>query len=50
MKKHIYKLNSSKALPILFLTIVFGFSILSFVIPDKAKSAEENRVLAQTPS
>lgn len=50
MKKHIYKLNSSKALPILFLTIVFGFSILSFIIPDKAKSAEENRVLAQTPS
>lgn len=50
MKKHIYKLNSSKALPILFLTIVFGFSILSFVIPDKAKSAEENRVLEQTPS
>ena len=50
MKKHIYKLNSSKALPILFLTIVFSFSILSFVIPDKAKSAEENRVLAQTPS
>lgn len=50
MKKHIYKLNSSKALPILFLTIVFGFYILSFIIPDKAKSAEENRVLAQTPS
>lgn len=50
MKKHIYKLNSSKALPILFLTIVFGFSILSFIIPDKAKSAEENRVLAQIPS
>lgn len=50
MKKHVYKLNSSKALPILFLTIVFGFSVLSFLIPDKEKSAEENRVLAQPPS
>ena len=50
MKKHVYKLNSSKALSILFLTIVFGFSVLSFLIPDKEKSTEENRVLAQSPS
>lgn len=50
MKKHVYKLNSSKALSILFLTMVFGFSILSLIIPDKVKSAEENRVLAQSPT
>lgn len=50
MKKHVYKLNSSKALSILFLTMVFGFSILSLIIPDKEKSAEENRVLAQSPT
>lgn len=50
MKKHVYKLNSTKILSIIFLTIIFGFSVLSFLIPDKEKSAEENRVLAQAPS
>ena len=49
MKKNIYKLNNSKFLSILFLFIIFGFSILSFLIPDKEKSVEENRVLAQAP-
>lgn len=50
MKKYIYKLNSTKALPILFLFIIFGFSILSFLILDKEKSVEENRVLTQLPT
>lgn len=50
MKKYIYKLNSTKALPILFLFIIFSFSILSFLIPDKEKSVEENRVLTQLPT
>lgn len=50
MKKTIYHLNRTQILSILFLIIIFGFSILSFFIPDKQKSVEENRILAQAPS
>lgn len=50
MKKTIYHLNRTQILSILFLIIIFGFSILSFLIPDKQKSVEENRILAQAPS
>lgn len=50
MKKTTYHLNRTQILSILFLIIIFGFSILSFFIPDKQKSVEENRILAQAPS
>lgn len=44
-----YKLNSKKTLSLIFLVMVFGLSLLSFLIPDQKFSEEENRVMTQKP-
>lgn len=44
-----YNLNSRKTLSLVFLVILFGVPIFSFIIPDLKFSEEENRVMTQRP-
>ncbi len=48
-KTKTHNLNSNKVLSLAFLVIVFGISILSFILPDQKFSEEENRVMTQRP-
>lgn len=41
--------NQNKVLTVLFLVLLFGITIAGFFVPDKERSENENRALAQKP-